>query len=161
MTRFLCALLLIVAAPACADIFTAPCTKYRVPASLARAIARVESAGNPYAVNVAGRSYQVRSKAEALQIITNARKKGLSHDVGLMQVNSRWLRNYGVNPAVALEPECNVWLGVWILACEIHRHGLNWTAVGAYHSPNPRRRAGYAYTVWRNYVSEVRRDGGQ
>ena len=41
----------------------------------------------------------------------------------------------------------NVTLGVYILALEIRRHGYNWKAVGAYHSPTPARQMAYARKV--------------
>ena len=75
----------------------------------------------------------------------------LSHDIGLMQINNWWLKHLRISPEVALEPRNNAMLGVWILANEIRRHGYNWTAVGAYHSPTPARQRMYAQVVARKY----------
>ena len=41
---------------ALADVFDGPCRKYGVPKTLALAIAMQESGGNPWAVNVDGKS---------------------------------------------------------------------------------------------------------
>lgn len=134
------------------DLFTGPCERYQVPPALALAIARQESRGNPWAVNIQGRSYAPASREEALALI-NARGKGRSFDVGLMQVNSWWLRRLGISPVMALEPKNNVLIGVWILAQEIQRHGLNWKAVASYHTPlsrNPERGRRYAASVVRH-----------
>ena len=53
-------------------------------------------------------------------------------------------------PEQVLEPANNIKIGVWILAQEIRRHGLNWKAVAYYHTPlhkNPERGRAYARSV--------------
>lgn len=153
MKRFLVAvsILLFLAcsgSAALADMFDEPCRKYGVPKALALAIAMQESGGNPWAVNVAGKSYLPASKADALNIVRRAREK--SFDVGLMQINSQWLRRFNISLETAMEPRNNVHLGVWILASAIRTHGMNWKAVGAYHSPTPARQKLYARLVARH-----------
>lgn len=162
LTRFfqsgILALALLLPLPAHADILDAPCTKYGVPKALVVAIARQESLGQPWAVNIAGQSYFPASKGDALELIER-KGRGKSFDVGIMQVNSQWLRKLKISPAIALEPANNIYIGVWILAHEIQRHGLNWRAVGAYHSPTPDRQRRYARSVSRHYsqiVKEIR-----
>lgn len=128
-----------------------PCVKYGTPMALAIAIARQESGLYPWAVNVAGRSYTPKSKEEALEIARRAAVEGQSFDVGLMQINSYWLRRYNLKLEAVIEPSANVIIGVWILSQEIKRYGLNWKAVASYHTPlskNPERGriyAGYVY----------------
>lgn len=135
-----------------ADILDAPCTKYGVPKALVQAIARQESHFHPWAVNIGGQSYFPASREDALALI--ARKgRGKSFDVGIMQVNSWWLKKLGISPATAIDPQNNATLGVWILAQEIQRHGLNWKAVASYHTPltrNPERGRRYAASVVRH-----------
>lgn len=109
-----------------------------------------ESGEKPWAVNIAGKSYSPDSKEAALALL-ESRGKGKSYDVGLMQVNVQWLRKLNISPAVAIEPVNNAWLGVWILAHAIREHGLNWKAVGAYHSPTPARQQRYAIAINRQY----------
>ena len=138
-------------APAHADVFDAPCSRYRVPKRLALAIAKTESGLDPWCVNVAGKDYRPGSRSGALAIISQARARGLSHDIGLMQINNWWLKHLRISPEAALEPRNNATLGVWILANEIQRHGYNWKAVGAYHSPTPARQRVYAQAVARKY----------
>ena len=134
--------------PAHADVLDGPCQRYSVPKVLALAIMKQESDGNPWCVNVEGRDFHARSKEEALDVIR--RNSNRSYDVGLMQVNSWWLRHLGITPEAAIDPANNVQLGLWILASEIRRHGLSWKAVGAYHSPNPIRQASYARLIARH-----------
>ena len=76
-----------------------------------------------------------------------------------MQINVWWLRRLGISPETALEPKNNVLLGVWILAQEIKRYGLNWKAVASYHTPlarNPEKGRLYAANV----VNHIKRSAG-
>lgn len=104
------------------------------PAQLVEAIALQESGLNPFAVNIAGRSYSPATREKAEQLIQRAIAAGLSFDVGKMQINSWWMERYGIDPLSLLDPATNERWGTWILAEEIARHGLNWKAVGKYHS---------------------------
>ena len=137
------------------DIFSTPCARYRVPLSLVLAIAHVESRLHPWAVNVAGRSYSPSSREEALLIIGKARERGLSHDIGLMQINNWWLKRLGISPETAIEPGNNALIGVWILAREIQRHGLTWRAVARYHTPATDSLRGKTYAV--NVIKTMRK----
>jgi len=148
MKRLVLALILLLAEASTAsstDVFDAPCKKYGVPKALVQAIALQESGGNPWAVNVAGKTFQASSKDEALSIIKKYDVR--SYDVGLMQINSQWLRKFQISPETALEPRNNVLIGVWVLANSIRQHGLSWKAVGAYHSPTPERQRRYVRSV--------------
>ena len=139
---------LVLTATARADVFDAPCSRYRVPKRLVLAIAKTESGLDPWCVNVAGKTYRPGSRAGALAVIRQAQARGL---IGLMQINNWWLRHLNLSPEVVLEPRNNATLGVWILAREIRRHGYNWKAVGAYHSPTPARQKMYAQAVAQKY----------
>ncbi|WP_022657486.1 lytic transglycosylase domain-containing protein [Desulfovibrio desulfuricans] len=124
------------------------------PPKLLEAITRQESDLNPLAINVAGKSYLPATREEAERIIQAAQAAGKSFDVGLMQVNSWWMERYGIPPASLLDPEVNATWGKWILAQEIARHGLNWQAVGKYHSPDVERGRRYAWYVYRHYAGQ-------
>lgn len=71
-----------------------------------------------------------------------------------MQINSWWMERYRIDPFSLLDPANNVRWGKWILAEEIARHGLNWKAVGKYHSPDPERGRKYAWYVYRHYAGQ-------
>lgn len=82
-----------------------------------------------------------------------------SVDIGIMQVNSRWLgrlRDYGIAPADLWDACLNIHVGAWVLADNIHRYGPTWRAVGAYNagtrsnSSTEQRREQYAAKVYRN-----------
>jgi soluble lytic murein transglycosylase-like protein len=113
------------------------CDRWGVPYKLVKAIARQESGWNPWAINVEGRGFMVATKAEALGIAIPAWKRKQSFDTGLMQINSHWLRRFGLSPDYVIEPRRNIILGVWILSKCLEQYGLTWRAVAAYHTGNP------------------------
>lgn len=146
---FVLAVLLCLHTPAlAAECYTKPAP----PASLLEAIARQESGLNPLVVNIAGKSYYPATREEAERLIRQAITAGQSFDVGKMQINSWWMERYGIDPFSLLDPATNERWGKWILAEEIARHGLNWKAVGKYHSPDLERGRRYAWLVYRHYA---------
>lgn len=83
-----------------------------------------------------------------------------SVDIGLMQINSRWLpvlQRHGIGEADLLHPCTNLHVGAWILARSFRHNGPTWEAVGAYNAgcselrpPECRAaRARYAVAVYR------------
>ena len=122
------------------------------PAPLVEAIARQESGLNPLAVNVAGKSYYPATREEAERLIREAIAAGKSFDVGKMQINSWWMNRFGIDPVSLLDPDVNEAWGKRILAEEIARHGLNWQAVGKYHSPDSERGRQYAWRIYHHYA---------
>ena len=133
--------------PPLAPMFDAAAAAVDVPADVTRAIAHVESGGSPWALNIEGRSYIFDSKEKALRTARAAAAAGQSFDSGVMQVNSQWLRRYGIPLEAAFDPEANIYLGSWILKQEMQRLGRTWDAIAAYHSPDPARGRKYAELV--------------
>ena len=129
-------------------LFRKICQEAGVSKELAMAIARQESGMNPLAVNVTGRASFPGTAEEAARIIRTARMAGSSYDVGLMQINRRWIELWKIAPETLLYPEANIRAGVRILAGEIARHGFTWKAVGRYHSPGEARGRGYAWRIY-------------
>ena len=122
------------------------------PPALVKAIARQESGLNPLAVNVAGKSHYPDTREEAERLIRDALAAGKSFDVGRMQINSWWMERFSIDPFSLLDPDVNEAWGKRILAEEIARHGLNWKAVGKYHSPDLERGRQYAWHVYRHFA---------
>ena len=93
--------------------------RYGVDARLLYAIAQQESSLRSQAIN---RSHAARTG---------------SVDIGLMQINSRWLPvldRHGIRETDLLNPCTNLQVGAWILAQSFRRYGATWEAVGAYHA---------------------------
>lgn len=119
---------------------------------LITAIAKQESGLNPLAVNVAGKTYYPATREEAERLIREAIAAGKSFDVGKMQINSWWMERFAIDPVSLLDPDVNEAWGKRILAEEIARHGLNWQAVGKYHSPDQERGRQYAWRIYHHFA---------
>ena len=90
-----------------------------VSARLLWAMAKVESSHSPQAMN---RGHLARTD---------------SYDIGLMQINSRWLptlAKFGITEEKLKEPRTSIEVGAWILRDLFRRHGNTWEAVGAYNA---------------------------
>ncbi|WP_303785316.1 lytic transglycosylase domain-containing protein [Azovibrio restrictus] len=124
-------LIFVLVAPVAADAacFDEAAARYGLPTSLLKAISRVESSGNPHAVN---------------------RNSNGSYDIGHMQINSQWLpvlQRYGIDQRMLFDACVSTYVGAWVLAQNIRRHGYNWTAIGAYNAASPSKRMVYARRV--------------
>lgn len=121
-----------VAAASCrADCVDDAARFHHVNVRLVRAIATVESGQH----------------ANVIHVNTDG-----STDIGLMQINSRWLttlERFGVSRA-ALQDRCtNAYVGAWILSQNLRRLGLSWDAVGAYNAGTHEKRIAYARRIYR------------
>jgi len=116
---------------------------YGVDPELLRALARTESSLNPRALN---------SSHEA----TTG-----SVDIGLMQINSRWLpklAQHGISRRDLDDPCTNIEVGAWLVQDLLRRHGNAWEAVGAWNAACTalrgaacqQARTGFAWKVYRN-----------
>ena len=130
MTRTLFILLILPMAFSChASCFEQAGARYGIAPSLLKAISVVESGSNPVALN---------------------RNRDGSEDLGLMQVNSRWLgvlAPFGIGRDQLFDACINTHVGAWILAQNISRLGYGWEAVGAYNARSPKKRAAYASRI--------------
>jgi type IV secretion system protein VirB1 len=72
----------------------------------ARAVARVESSFNPYAIGVVGGALdrQPRTRAEALATIDALHAAGWNYSVGIGQINVSNFARLGLTPRAALDP---------------------------------------------------------
>lgn len=107
---------------------------YGISPTLLKGIARVESNLNPKAIN---------------------KNTNGTSDIGLMQINSAWLRSMSVNANDLLNDAClNTMTGAWILRQCIDRHGYGWEAVGCYNAMSRDKKVNYAWKVFRQLKGE-------
>lgn len=99
------------------NCWAAAAHRYDLPVELLYAIGQVESSHKVAAVGV---------------------NKDGSRDLGVMQINSRWLptlNRYGITEGDLLTKPCtNIQVGAWILAQEVSRTGYTWYSIGAYNA---------------------------
>jgi Transglycosylase SLT domain len=93
--------------------------RYGISAQLLAGIAQVESGLRPTAVNL---SHKLKTN---------------SIDIGLTQINSRWLpklSTFGITQQDLFDACTNLHVGGWILSDLLKKHGNTWDAVGAYNA---------------------------
>jgi soluble lytic murein transglycosylase-like protein len=82
-----------------------------------------------------------------------------SQDVGLTQINSKWLpelSKLGVTLENLSNPCINMHVGAYLLSLKMIKHGNTWQAIGAYHSNTPWRRDQYAQTIYRRIQTQTK-----
>lgn len=106
--------------------------------ALLKAIALQESGLNPLAVN---------------------QNSNGTKDRGLLQINDIWLpklKKFGISESDLFDPCVSAYVGAWVLAQAIAKHGPTWRAVGAYNAgSSPKReaaRARYAQKIMKRYM---------
>ena len=109
---------------------------YGVSPLLLRGIARVESGENPTATN---------------------RNKNGSVDLGLMQINSSWLKPLGASAKDLIDRPCyNVMVGAWILSDCLNRYGNSWEAIGCYNARGHDHRVTYSWKIYRELQQVIK-----
>lgn len=109
---------------------------YSVNPYLLYAIAKVESGLNPYAVNV---------------------NKNGTRDLGLMQINERWLRVYPVRVEYLFDPQFNVYMGAFVLRQCMNSYGNTWKAVDCYNKGSKASHSSrYVWNVYNTLVKIAR-----
>jgi hypothetical protein len=118
-------------------------------------IALNESAYNgrawPWTLNVAGRGFYFRSRADAMGAMRSLIAAGrCDFDVGLMQVNWCWHRQRFASPWDALAPATNIRVAESILNENYERTHSIAKAIAYYHSANPAPGGAYLARFVRN-----------
>ena len=109
--------------------------EYNINPLLLYAISKTESDLNPSAVN------------------TNSDG---TIDIGLMQINSSWIKAINLNPDLLLSDPCyNVKTGADILKKCIDMHGYTWEAVGCYNAVSRNKRVKYSRKIFDRLTSEA------
>lgn len=143
------------------DAIERHCTSLGLVPALVRGVIETESRSNPLAIGVqykgVHRGYFPQDRAYAQGLLGMVLKFTDNVGIGLMQINwAAWGKTLPLSPHDLLEPETNLRVGCQILRDELIRYGVE-TGIGAYHSPTPWRREGYARTV----QQAIRKEMGQ
>ena len=118
--------------------------RHGLPENILLSISRVESGYQkvdgvrrawPWALNAGGDSAYFLTKEKALDSLNERIEKGVTNiDVGCMQLNFRWHKNFFKNLSEMINPEKNVDYGARFLKKLYRRHGSWEKAVKHYHS---------------------------
>lgn len=128
----------------CSSLASATCwdyaaSKFDLDRDILMAIAYVESGLNPAAMNY-----------------SHIEKTG-SYDIGLMQINSRWLKKIPIDEQELKQPCNNILVAAWILSDLIKRMGPNWEVVGAYNSSCTKLKGQACLVARTTYVKKVKK----
>ncbi|MBN8648653.1 MAG: lytic transglycosylase domain-containing protein [Caulobacterales bacterium] len=147
------------------DAIIAQCAINTHPETV-KAIIRVESNGNPFAIGVNQAGVHLRranTAADASQIAAEAIGRGINIDMGLMQINSANMRRLGLTTNDLFNPCTNIRVGTQILSINysnaVQIHGQTETALkaalSAYNTGNMTRgfSNGYVARYYRRTVS--------
>ena len=128
LTKSLSILFILFPLLATAFCFDEAARLYGVNPNLLRSIAKIESNYNPSAVN---------------------RNSNGSSDLGIMQINSSWIKTMGLDYQELLKNPCyNVMTGAKILKKCVDKHGYTWEAIGCYNAVSPHVRVKYSWKVF-------------
>jgi len=101
----------------------------------------------PWAYNAAGEGHHAPTREAAVAAVVALRARGVSVDVGCMQVNLHHHPDAFASVADAFDPRANVRYAALFLARLRAETGSIGAAVARYHSGDPARGAGYAARV--------------
>ncbi len=143
------------------DFMNSQETVQGIPANLLRAVSNVESGrwvGGmvtpwPWTINVEGRGYIFKTKAEAIQAVEKFQRKGAkSIDVGIMQINLLHHPEAFGNLHEAFDPQLNIAYGAKFLKQLFLQHKAWNKAVGHYHSATLKYHNAYRQRVMSQWV---------
>lgn len=139
----------------------------KIPDKLLEAIAFVESgqvqgskrSAHPWTINVHGKGYIFKTKAEAIAAVKAFQKKGFdSIDVGIMQINLKHHPKAFKNLDEAFDPQKNIAYAGKFLYSLFLKHGSWYQAVRYYHSANAIRNHKYLQRVLKAWANEKTKD---
>lgn len=127
--------------------------QYNIPSGLLLALADVESAYQPYALNMAGKSVISDSIEQAKQIAEKYLQKGTGNiDIGVMQLNYFWHGKHFASVSEMLLPKKNINYAAQLLSNLYKQHGSWQKAVQHYHSANPKYHRQYSQKVLSSWL---------
>ncbi|BCB97116.1 hypothetical protein JZK55_20380 [Dissulfurispira thermophila] len=103
--------------------------EYGINPVLLKSIAQIESNLNPEAIN---------------------KNQNGSIDIGLMQINSFWVKTLRLDPSKLISDPCyNTTIGAKVLKQCIDRYGYTWEAVGCYNATSTAKKIKYSWKIYK------------
>lgn len=138
----------------CRREITAAAERHGIPLSVALTVARVESANNPLAMNIAGWPARAHSVPDGVTAVRKLKSAGIqSIDVGCMQINLKHHPGAFAHMEEAFDPRTNADYGVRFLK-SLYEQKRSWgMAIASYHSSDPVRQDVYLRSVRKHFVS--------
>lgn len=139
----------------CRTEIAAAAERHNIPLSVALTVARVESANDPLAMNIAGWPARAHSVRDAVIAVHKLKSAGIqSIDVGCMQINLKHHPHAFSHMEDAFEPHSNVDYGVRFLK-RLYEQKRSWgKAIASYHSSDPVRQGIYLKAVRKHFVTQ-------
>ncbi len=134
------------------SVFCVPSTLLRTGLDSAFAFC-YEEAGLEYNINPV--LLQVISKTESNlnQMAINTNPNG-TQDIGLMQINSSWVKSLNLDADLLLSDPCyNLKTGAEILSKCIDQYGYAWEAIGCYNAASEDKRVKYSWKIFEQLKS--------
>ncbi|MBI3593219.1 MAG: lytic transglycosylase domain-containing protein, partial [Nitrospirae bacterium] len=107
-----------------------------------------EEAGRAYGINPLLIEGIAKTESNLNPKALNKNQNG-SVDMGLMQVNSFWIKALGLSPHELISDPCyNTMAGTRILRECINRLGYTWEAVGCYNAKSMNKKVAYSWKIF-------------
>lgn len=113
-----------------------------------------EDAGKTYGINPVLLKSIARAESNLNPKAINKNQNG-SIDIGLMQINSFWIKTLGLDSGKLISEPCyNTMIGARILKQCIDRYGYTWEAVGCYNATSMPKRVMYSWKIFNSLKTE-------
>ena len=114
-----------------------------------------EEAGLEYNINPVLLHVISKTESNLNQMAINTNPNG-TQDIGLMQINSSWVKSLNLDADLLLSDPCyNLKTGAEILSKCIEQYGYNWEAIGCYNATSKDKRVKYSWRIFDRLKSEV------
>jgi hypothetical protein len=125
----------------------------KVPISILYTIAKIESYGYPWTINVCGKGYFFKNKNNAIKFINNLLQNNINNfDVGVMQINYKYHKDAFKNIEEMIEPSYNINYAAKLIKSH-YIEKKDWLeAVGSYHSKTVHLKDKYIYKFSKEFI---------
>ncbi len=112
-----------------------------------------EEAGLEYNINPVLLHVISKTESNLNQMAINTNPNG-TQDIGLMQINSSWVKSLNLDADLLLSDPCyNLKTGAEILSKCIEQYGYRWEAIGCYNAVSKDKRVKYSWKIFKELVT--------